>query len=75
MNNITETICKMIGSLPESMQSSILDEINVIIAEKQDEIQWNIQFKRTQENLMAMARKVKKEMSEGNTEPMDYERI
>ena len=75
MNNITETICKMIESLPESMQSSILDEINVIVAEKQDELQWDIQFKRTQENLMAMARKVKKEISEGKTEPMNYERI
>ncbi len=75
MNNIAETICKMIESLPESIQSSVLDEINVIIAEKQDEIQWNIQFKRTQENLMAMARKVKKEISEGKTEPMDYEKI
>ncbi len=57
MNNVTETIDKMIKTIPESMQNSVLDEIQAIITEKHDELEWNIQFQQSQENLIAAAKK------------------
>ena len=57
MNNVTETIDKMIKTIPESMQSSVLDEIQAVITEKHDELEWNIQFQQSQENLIAAAKK------------------
>ncbi len=75
MNNVTETIDKMIKTIPESMQSSILDEIQAIITEKHDELEWNIQFQQSQENLIAAAKKVKDEIATGLAKPMDYKKI
>jgi hypothetical protein len=75
MGNVTETISKMIETLPESMQYGILDDIKAIIAEKLDEAEWDAKFKRNPEALIAMAKKVKKEIAEGKTTPMDYEKL
>jgi hypothetical protein len=75
MNNVTETIDKMIKTIPESMQSSVLDEIQAIITEKHDELEWNIQFQQSQENLIAAAKKVKDEIATGMAKPMDYKKL
>ncbi len=75
MNNVTETIDKMIKTIPESMQSSVLDEIQAIITEKHDELEWNIQFQQSQENLIATAKKVKDEIATGLAKPMDYKKL
>ena len=75
MNNVTETIDKMIKTIPESMQSSVLDEIQAVITEKHDELEWNIQFQQSQENLIAAAKKVKDEIATGIAKPMDYEKL
>ena len=68
MNNVTETI-------PESMQNSVLDEIQAVITEKHDELEWNIQFQQSQENLIAAAKKVKDEIATGLAKPMDYKKL
>ena len=75
MNNVTETIDKMIKTIPENMQSSVLDEIQAVITEKHDELEWNIQFQQSQENLIAAAKKVKDEMAAGMAKPMDYKKL
>lgn len=75
MNNVTETIDKMIKTIPESMQSSVLDEIQAVITEKHDELEWNIQFQQSQENLIAAAIKVKKEIAAVMAKPMDYKKL
>ena len=51
MSNIVETISKMIETLPENMHQSILDEIRGVIAEKQDEAEWDEQFQQRQKSL------------------------
>jgi hypothetical protein len=43
----------------------------VIIAEKLDEAEWDVKFQRDSEALIAMAKKVKKEVAEGETKLMD----
>ncbi len=75
MNNVTETIDKMIKTIPESMQSSVLDEIQAVITQKHDELEWNIQFQQSQENLIAAAKKVKDEIATGMAKPMDYKKL
>jgi hypothetical protein len=75
MNNVTETIDKMIKTIPESMQNSVLDEIQAVITEKHDELEWNIQFQQIQENLIAAAKKVKDEIATDLAKPMDYKKL
>jgi cell fate regulator YaaT (PSP1 superfamily) len=75
MNNVTETIDKMIKTIPESMQNSVLEEIQAVISEKHDELEWNIQFQQSQENLIAAAKKVKEEIAAGMAKPMDYKKL
>ena len=75
MNNATETIDKMIKTIPETMQSIVLDEIQAVITEKHDELEWNIQFQQSQENLTAAAKKVKEEIVAGMAKSMDYKKL
>jgi hypothetical protein len=37
MNNVSETITRMVQSLPENLQLSVLEELEKIVAEKKDE--------------------------------------
>lgn len=71
MGNVSETINKMIETLPESMQYSILNDLKAIIAEKLDEAQWDAKFQNNPEALVAVAKKVKKEIAGGKPKPMD----
>jgi len=75
MNNTSETITKMIQSLPKSMQDRVLEEIKPIISEALDEAQWQMQYERKQDNLVAFAKEVKDEVAAGKAKPMDYERL
>ena len=45
------------------------------IAELEDELRWEASFNRTQEQLMAAARRAKQEIAEGKSEPMDLDRL
>ena len=75
MDCVTETITKMIESLPKSMQERVLEEIKPIISEALDEAEWQIQFEGSQEKLVSVARKAKREIKTGKAEPMDYEKL
>jgi len=55
MNNVSETIARMVQSLPESLQVSVLEELKRIVAEKRDEAEWNMQFEQKQDQLIAAA--------------------
>jgi len=75
MNCVRETITKMIEALPESLQERVLEEIKPIIAEALDEAEWQMQFERSEEKMIAIARKVKGAIKEGKAEPMDYKKL
>ena len=40
MNCVTETLTKMIESLPEPLQKKLLDEITPLISEALDDAKW-----------------------------------
>jgi hypothetical protein len=74
MNNVSETIAKMVQSLPESLQVIVLEELKEIVAEKIDEAEWNMQFEQKQDQLITAAKKVKEQIAAGKVEEMDYEK-
>ena len=75
MDCVSETITKMIESLPKSVQERVLEEIKPIISEALDEAEWQMEFEGSQENLVSIARKVKRAIKAGRAEPMDYEKL
>ena len=75
MENVTETITKMVESLPEHLQPVVLDELRRIVVEKRDEAEWDEQFKRKQHGLITAAQDVRKKIETGDAEEMDYEKL
>jgi RNA binding exosome subunit len=69
------TIVKMVESLPDDLQEKVVEHIRDYIADLEDEKLWDASFKRTQDNLVAAARKAKQEIAAGQSTPMDYEQL
>jgi hypothetical protein len=69
------TIIKMVESLPDDLQEKVADHIRDYIADLEEEKRWDESFKRTQEGLVAAARKAKQEIAAGKALPMDYEQL
>jgi hypothetical protein len=72
---VITTIVKMVESLPDDLQKKVAEHIREYIADLEDEKRWDDSFKRTQESLVATARKAKQEIAEGKSVPMDYEKL
>ncbi|APB34756.1 hypothetical protein GlitD10_2422 [Gloeomargarita lithophora Alchichica-D10] len=66
------TIVKMVESLPDELQEKVVEHIRDYIADLEAEKRWDTSFQRTQENLVAAARKAKQEIAAGQSVPMDY---
>jgi hypothetical protein len=59
------TIVKMVEFLPDDLQEKVVDHIRNYIADLADEKRWDASFQRTQDNLVAVARKAKQEIAAG----------
>jgi hypothetical protein len=57
------TVVKMMEALPEPAQHQVLDHLQQYIAELQDEMEWDIAFRKTQSQLVAAARRARKEIN------------
>jgi hypothetical protein len=69
------TVTKMMESLPETAQNQVVEHLREYLEDLQDELQWDTLFKRTQPQLVAAARRAKKEIAEGLAQPMDYDQL
>jgi len=69
------TVEKMLETLPEEMQERVVEHLQEYILDLQDEFRWDALFKRTQDKLVAAARRAKEEIAAGKAEPMDFERL
>ncbi|NJN20545.1 MAG: hypothetical protein HC812_04250 [Leptolyngbya sp. RL_3_1] len=69
------TIMKMVESLPDDLQDKVVEHVRDYIADLETEKRWDDSFERTQNNLVAAARKAKQEIAAGESVPMDYERL
>lgn len=69
------TLVRMLEALPETVQNQVVEHLREYIAQVQDEIQWDISFKKTQRQLIAAARRAKQEIGAGHVVPMDYDQL
>jgi gamma-glutamyl:cysteine ligase YbdK (ATP-grasp superfamily) len=69
------TVTKMMESLPETAQDQVVEHLREYLEDLQDELQWDTLFKKTQPQLIAAARRAKKEIAEGLAQPMDYDQL
>ncbi|MCY4570250.1 MAG: hypothetical protein OXD49_18330 [Candidatus Poribacteria bacterium] len=74
-SNAIATITRMMETLPEALQSQIVEHMREYIAELEDELRWEASFNKTQEQLIAAARQAKQEIAAGKAEPMDLDRL
>lgn len=69
------TIVKMIESLPDDLQEQVAEHIREYIIDLEDEARWESSFKKSQNKLVAAARKAKQEIAEGQSTLMDYNQL
>ena len=69
------TMTKMMERLPEPAQDQALEHLRHYIAEMRSEQRWDKLFDETQDQLVAAARKARKEIAEGKAQPMDFSRL
>ena len=69
------TMTKMMERLPEPAQDQALEYLRSYIAEMRAEQKWDKLFSETQDQLIAAARKARKEIAEGKARPMDFARL
>ena len=55
----------MLESLAEPMQDQVVEHLREYLADMQDELVWSAQFKRTQPQLIAAARRARQQIAEG----------
>lgn len=66
------TVAGMLESLPEAVQDQVIEHLREYLTDLQDELEWNDQFKRTQAQLAAAARRA---IAEGHAQPLDHDRL
>ncbi len=71
----TETMVKMMESLPNGLQDRVLEHIREYIEDIRDELKWDESFSRSQNKLIAVARQARKEISEGKAVPLDLDAL
>lgn len=65
------TVVKMMESLPEPAQEQIVAHLRQYLEELQDELLWDNLFKKTRPQLIAVAKRAKQEIADGQAKPMD----
>ena len=68
------TIIKMIEQLPESDQERVAEHLREYLANFEDEEKWNETFVKTQDKLVYAAREARKQIAEGKSKPMDFDK-
>ena len=74
-STVIHTVVKMMESLPVEIQERVAEHIREYVSDLQDEARWDESFRKTQNNLVAAARRAKHEIAEGQASSMDYEQL
>ncbi len=75
MSKATETIVKMLESLPEEAQERVVEELRCLIEEARDEARWAVLFEERKAGLITAARKARDDIAGGKARDMDYEKL
>ena len=71
----TVTVIKMLESLPEEAQERVVHYLREYIEDLKDELEWDRQFKETQTQLLAAARRAREEIASGQATPLDHDKL
>ena len=75
MSNASETLLRMVESLPEPVQERILAEVQDFLEDMKDQGEWDARFSSTQSGRAEVARRVREEIAKGGSSPFDHERL
>ena len=70
-----ETLKKMLEALPETVQDRAVEHLREYLEEITDDLRWDEQYTASSKELSDVARKVRSEIADGETEPMDLGRL
>ena len=74
MTKAIETAVKILESLPEPKQESLVEELRSLACEVQDEAKWEENFSQSH-GLRTVAQKVRNELAEGKASDMDFDQL
>lgn len=69
------TLVRMLEELPEATQNRIVEHLREYIEDFQDETRWESTFKKSQAELVAAARRAKREIADGQAKPLDLDQL
>ena len=69
------TIVKMLESLPEQAQARVVERLRDYIQDLHDELEWDISFQKTEQQLVAAAKRARQQIAEGQAKPLDYDQL
>ena len=69
------TVVKMLETLPGHAQDRVIEHLRIYIDNLQDEMEWDLQFEKTQPKLIEGARQAKEEIAKGLATPLDESRL
>jgi len=75
MSQTTETAIKLLERLPEEAQVQVLEALRQLVAEANDDAQWDELFRRSRNPLATAARNARAEVTAGNATPMDFDKL
>ena len=75
MSQTTETAIKLLERLPQEAQVQVLEALRQLVAESNDDVQWDELFRRSQNPLATAARNARAEVTAGNATPMDFDKL
>jgi glycerate-2-kinase len=71
----SETAVRMIDALPEAVQERVVEHLQDYIADVRDEMKWNESFARSQDKLVAAAKKAREDIARGLATPLDIDQL
>jgi hypothetical protein len=75
MSQTTETAIKLLERLPEEAQVQVLEALRQLVAEANDDAQWDELFLRSRNPLATAARNARAEVTAGNATPMNFDKL
>ena len=69
------TVVKMMETLPEDAQDQVVEHLRDYLEEVKDNAKWDNMFKKKQSQLIAAARRARKEMAEGRAKPLNHSEL
>ncbi|MEA3415296.1 MAG: hypothetical protein U9R02_03920 [Thermodesulfobacteriota bacterium] len=71
----TMTMIKILETIPKELQEQVVEHMRYYIEDILEETKWNESFSKSQNKLVAAARKARKEIKEGKAVPLSQDAL